>query len=129
MKFKRYQDARGHYKVGDVVWGCAYTCSGDKESKRFFQEPIKGQFTASNREVTNTAIMATAAQKGTYVEPRYFVPFKKNGIDLAWSKAVNFTARMYADTYAESVELYNDKIQEYIDWFENEVKEMKAQKI
>lgn len=129
MKFRSYREARNHYRVGDVVWACAYECAGNKESKRLFQEPVKGQLTASKKESANVAIIASAAQRGAYLEPQYFVPYKKNGVDLAWSKAVKFSSRMCADTYDESVELYNDKIQEYIDWFENEVKEMKAQKI
>ena len=44
-----------------------------------------------------------------------FIPYKKNGTDLAISKSVRVSARKYADTYDEAKAAYNKLVQDRID--------------
>lgn len=46
---------------------------------------------------------------------RYFVPYKKGTKVKRGSGSVRRDSRMYADTYEEAVEMYNDLVQRRID--------------
>lgn len=59
------------------------------------------------------------------IEPHYFVPFKKNGKDLAWSKVVSIYSRYFTADEEESKEFYNDLIQKQIAWYASEIDKLK----
>ena len=77
----------------------------------------------------NYRLPDTEAKNNEYISKgqtniRYFVPLKKNGVDLSWSKAVTIYARCYATTQQECIALYNRLIQDSIEWHEQEIKKL-----
>lgn len=111
MKIDTYLNLeRKGMKNGDTVWACAYKVTFNKEGLRYIQKPVKGVLTSSK----NKDMYLKHLEDGT-TDIRYFVPFKKDKKDLAWSKAVQVSARIYATTKEECIELYNEEIQYYID--------------
>ena len=60
-------------------------------------------------------------------EPRYFVPFKKNGKDLAWSRAVTIYARCFTESESECIEYFNNLIREQIQWHQSEIERLKSE--
>ena len=96
-----------------IIWSCNFEPTNAKEAAKYSCTPIKGMLTINDDLETERGDNPT--HDGFYTTPRYFVPFKKNAKgcdleDLAWSKAVNIRARVYADTEAECLETYNDLI-------------------
>ena len=114
-----FKDTINHFKLSDTAYACAYEYTHDKEGKCKHQKPVLGVFTAGNTEEKNAEYIA----KGR-TDVCYFVPFKKNGIDLAWSKAVTIYSRCYATTQQECIALYNRLIQDSIEWHEQEIKKL-----
>ena len=107
MKYD-YRNIRKKDNLHKIVWACAYEHTSSKNEKYLYCKPTKGMLTAlSFSDKTET--------HSTNSYPLYFVPFRKNAKDLtlenlAWSKAVNLSARCYADTEAESIEQYNELV-------------------
>lgn len=100
-----------------IIWSCNFEPTNAKESAKYSCTPIKGMLTINDDLKSEQSDNPT--HDGYYTTPRYFVPFKKtasgcNLEDLAWSKAVNIRARIYADTEAECIEAYNDCIMQNI---------------
>lgn len=125
MKETDWTKVRKSFKVGDVVWACAFERTNNTKSMLCFQQPILGMFT--NRRVLESEI--DTRTKYTNLDIRYFVPFKKNckayTLDnLAWSKATNISARMYATTEKECKDLYNSLIDNVIAYHEQVIDEM-----
>lgn len=120
MTVVNYFDVDKYFKVGDTTYACAYEYTHDKNGKSKHQKPIRGMFTAGDTEAKNNEYIA----KGQ-TSIRYFVPFKKNGVDLAWSKAVSRYSRYYTSTLSECNELYNKLIQENINWHEREIEKLR----
>lgn len=120
MKVSGYE-VKKHFNVGDTVYACAYKYTRDKEQKVFHQKPIAGMLMAGKTEPKHNQRLAIG---GNVIE--YFVPFKKNSTELAWSKAVSVTARNYASTYTECVELYNSLIKNAIIWHINEIEKLRG---
>ena len=81
------------------VWGCAYGTNKDKKSMATSKKPVLG----------------IVKGKGWYC---YFYELKKDGT-LKESSRVNLISRYCADTYEESVEIYNElvmnKVQQLLD--------------
>lgn len=121
MKIRSYVEARKAFLPGDEVWACAYSYDGNKEGRLYFQEPVLGKITCRN---TESAEKRELQDTSTWHQPNYFVPYKKNGRDLAWSKAVSIGARCYAFSKEECIELYNELIQENINWHLNAIHEL-----
>ena len=100
-----------------IVWSCNFEPTHTKESAKYSCTPTKGMLTINDDLKTEQGDNPT--HDGFYTTPRYFIPFKKTAKgcdleDLAWSKAVNIRARVYADTEAECLEAYNDCIMQNI---------------
>lgn len=74
------------------IWGLAYDINNETEHRNFSCKPVQG-------EIVN----------------HMFYPYKKGTTERRLSGKVNYWARMYADTYDEAVELYNELVQERID--------------
>lgn len=115
MKYTRFDPYQ--MKNHRIIWSCNFEPTNAKESAKYSCTPIKGMLTINDDLKTESGNNPT--HNGFYTFPRYFVPFKKtakgcNLEDLAWSKAVNIRARIYADTEAECIEAYNDCIMQNI---------------
>lgn len=111
-----------YFKIGDIVFACAYKPTSDKESKHNYQKPIIGMLV-----LDSSLAKCKEREKKGYTEPRYFVPFKKNGKDLAWSKAVTIYARYFTDNEMESKAYYNKLIMEQIQWHQSEIEKLKEE--
>lgn len=109
-----------YFKVGDIVYACAYKPTSDKESRHNYQKPIRGILVLDNSEDK----CRIREEKG-YKRPRYFVPFKKNDKDLAWSKAVTVYSRYFTDNEKECKEYYNKLIRDQIQWHQKEIERLK----
>ena len=113
------------FKVGDIVWACAFERTNNTKSMLCFQQPILGMFTNQKTLLSEIDVRA----KYSYLDICYFVPFKKNCKaytlnNLAWSKATHISARMYATTEKECKELYNSLIDDVIAYHEKAIDEM-----
>ena len=118
MKYKNYMDVAKNFKAGDTVWACAFNYTHDKEGRSLHQEPVLGKFMLCSTQAKHDDKLKRYPD---YTYPEYFVPFKKNGVDLAWSKAVHMHSRCYATTEEECVDLYNNLIGNAIDWHRSEI--------
>lgn len=111
MKYSQFDPYQ--MKNHRIIWSCNFEPTNAKEAAKYSCTPIKGMLTINDDLETEQGNNPT--HNGFYTTPRYFVPFKKNAKgcdleDLAWSKAVNIRARVYAETEAECLETYNDLI-------------------
>lgn len=113
IKYDKIYNIHKAHNVGDIVWACGYQHASNKESKKYFAKPVRGMLTTTNYEMDeeNKPIYMDKTYCGKI---RYFVPFKKNGKGLAWSQAVSYSARCYADSEEECIELYNELIDDAI---------------
>lgn len=64
-----------------------------------------------------------------YWTPRYFVPYKKNGKELAFSKAVLVDSRWYADTEAQAIDGYNKLLEKEIEKLKQKISELEGEKL
>ena len=126
IKVRNYVDVNTNFKAGDIVWACAYTPTSNKEEKYCYCKPIKGRLMPYNREHLNDKLTDLETNPEKY-DIAYFIPFKKNGIGLAYSKAVSMFARCYANTKEACDELYKELITEQIDWHKAEIKKLEAE--
>ena len=83
--------------IGVPVWAFAYDIDNDTGYVHLRCLPTKGEIHKS----------------GYYTKD--FIPYKKNGSDLAKWKSVRIVARKYADTYDEAKDAYNKLVQDRID--------------
>ena len=79
--------------IESPLWAVAYDINDDTEYRRLSCAPIRGEIT----------------EKG------YFYPYKKETLNRRKTGRVGIQSRMYADTYEEAVELYNELVQKRID--------------
>lgn len=86
------------------IWACAYDVDNDTGRSRLKQLPAKGIIQKDGRHET-------------------FYLLKKDGTPRA--NGVNASARCYADTYEECVEIYNDLVNERIKLLQNLLQETK----
>lgn len=111
-----YEEVVKKFKPGDEIWACAYEFDCNKESKKYIQKPVKGVFTDSWCDDIDSE------------EPRFFTTIGKNGYPSR-SKKVGISARVYADTYEECVELYNSLVKSKINYFTERIEEVKKELI
>ena len=81
--------------------------------------PIKGMIMAGNTRERHNAVLKLS----NCPKPNYFVPFGTNK-RLSWSKAIHFQNYHYADTEQECIELYDDLIQNEINWHKAELQKL-----
>lgn len=107
-----YKDPYGQYyntysiselPLNKPIWGFAYSINDDTEDKRLICLPVQGEiFENINR---NYKIWSKYC----------FIPYKKGTNTKRKSGVVDFNSRMYADTYEEAVEMFNELVQQRID--------------
>lgn len=127
MKVIDWKNVNHEFKIGDVVWACAFERTIDANQNSLKQEPILGMFTHDK----NLSAEKTNQQSLTQKHIRYFVPFKKNCKaytleNLAWSKTVTHYSRKYTTTEKECIDLYNSLIDQEIEYHQNIIKEIKG---
>lgn len=101
MKYGRISidDALAFAKNQTVLYACAYKVNNENLSVNLMQQPIKG-------------VLIHDPSKNQY-ETQYiaFAPFDKRNQPRK-SGRVDYGARLYADTLEESIELFNEKVNE-----------------
>lgn len=98
-------------QAGDIVWACNFR--RNIGGFRYKTKPTKGMI------VDNPKCHLVALPDDKYIvsgQNRFFVPFQKSTAsesadNLAWSKAVTTSARLFAKTEQESIDLYNTLIE------------------
>ena len=105
-----YSDPYGQYyntysiselPLNKPVWGFAYSINDDTEDKRLICLPVQGEIHEN-----------TDCHKWS----KYcFSPYKKGTNTKRKSGVVDFNSRMYADTYEEAIEMFNELVQQRID--------------
>lgn len=106
-----YKDPYGQYyntysiselPLNKPIWGFAYSINDDTEDKRLICLPVQGEISENiNRDYK--------------IWSKYcFIPYKKGTNTKRKSGVVDFNSRMYADTYEEAVEMFNELVQQRI---------------
>ena len=89
--------------INKPVYGLAYDINDDTEHKRLSCKPVLGE------------IISTEGIKCKLWSQYVFIPYKNGTTEKRKSGYVDFQSRMYADTYTEAVEMYNELVKERID--------------
>lgn len=107
-------------KAGDTVWACAFEFNMKKSALGLSQEPVQGILSYTDCEASHELFAKNYGKPGNpYAKcPQYFIPTNSKGTGYLWSKSVNVTSRAYADTYEECSRLYEEMVQNWVDWFE-----------
>lgn len=108
-----------HVEVGQKVWACAFQLDKSKTQMRLVQEPVYGEIRGRIRPSTG--------EEGK--SPYYFIPYKRNSIDLAMSKKVSVYSRSYAETYEDCKEIYNSLVDENVNWLKERLSEIEEKRI
>ena len=93
------------------LYGFAYEINDDTKDCRLSCRPVLG----------------TIIERGINIY--YFAPYKKGTQELRKSGRVLFESRMYADTYKEAVEMYNELVQKRIEKLKEMIQEAEKDKI
>lgn len=105
-----YSDPYGQYyetysidelPLNKPVWGFAYSINDDTEDKRLICLPVQGEIHKNDNCHKWSDYCFSPYKKGTDIK-------RKSGV-------VDFNSRMYADTYEEAVEMFNELVQKRID--------------
>ena len=93
---KYYGNDRHNAPVGKPIWGLAYDINDDTEWHNLKCEPTLG-------EIIETGGLLK------------FIPYKKGTSELRRGSSVHLRSRVYADTYEEAIDMYNELVQKRID--------------
>lgn len=96
--------------VGKPIWAAAYEINDDTK-------------------VTNLRCLPTHGEITKYGGRYFFVPYKKGTTEKRSSGEVLYWARLYADTYEEAVDLYNEMIDTRIEKLQKMIEEARADKL
>lgn len=110
---KYYYSDQSKAPVGKPIWGLAYDINDDTERHDLKCEPVLG-------EIVNNGLRYNSLR---------FVPYKKGTKVKRGSGSVRRDSRMYADTYEEAVEMYNDLVQRRIDNLQRMIESAKSDMI
>lgn len=96
--------------VDTDVWAIAYTVDDESNRNRLRCEPTLGQI----------------KKRSEKYNAHDFVPYNKQRTGFRKSGHVDINARMYADTYEEAVELYNELVEARINKLQTMLNEAKS---
>lgn len=100
-------------KTGMKVWVCAYKCDDNRITMKLMQPPTYGMLRGFDWDYKNDV----TKEKGGH-SSFFFAPFKKGSeTEFIESESVASIYRVFADTYEECVELFNDMVRERANWF------------
>lgn len=117
-------EINGNFISGDIVYACAFSSSKDKNGNHYVKKPVRGMLTCGKTKAMDSFYV----ERGC-TEPSYFVPFKMNGKDLYWSKAVSVYFHYLSSTEEESKQFYNKLINDYIESLSCEIDRVKKELI
>lgn len=119
---------RSAFKHKDEIW--AFACQTGRNdlyantvSLNAFSEPVKGVLSSTRYEdcYDNKTIKSKTVE--------YFVPYKKRGEGLAWSKAVSIYSRHFTETEDAAVKYFNAAIDDAIKGCNTIIQQLEARKI
>ena len=120
MKIHDASQLSQHFKVGDILYGCAYTYGGQATmmgNVTMKQIPIQGMLSPCRYEKEYES-----NKNATYIN--YFIPLNRKGMP-AWQKAIKVYALSYATTEDECEEMYNSFIEANIQIHKAEIRKLK----
>ena len=110
MKYLDYYKEIRNIKPGSILWACAYDEDNNYEYTHLGQKPVKG---------------IVLSNEGEYKCKRWtdklFFRLNKEGKPIK-SSVVSLSARKYADTYEECVEIYNSLVNRRIEYLKSIIK-------
>lgn len=109
------------FRAGDDAWAFEFRLQANKARPYLFAAPFRGRFS----EFPSAAPPPGRAMTGA---PLYFVPYNKTG-KLAWSRAVTWSARIYADTEAEAAAGFDAALASAADWMRRKADEIDAKRV
>lgn len=117
-----------HIKSGTKIYACAYEYNTSKEGRLFYQKPIYGVLSYTNKKELKDTIDTSNK------ECRYFIPYKKNAKDLsysnlAFSQAVNTYSRFFFYNEEECIQKYNELIDDHIEWHLKQIEILKENRL
>lgn len=119
IRMKYYRDVvYGHNDIlpfNRPIWGLNYSINNETEYKDLICLPVLGEI------VDRTGKFRIWSSD--------FVPYKKGTSELRKSGMVSARSRIYADTYEEAVEMYNELVQKRIDNLYRMINEAEKDKI
>lgn len=92
-----------NFPVNKPIYGFAYDINDDTEHRRLSCKPVLGE------------IISTENIKCKLWSRYVFIPYKNGTTEKRKSGYVDFQSRMYADTYTEAVDMYNELVKTRID--------------
>lgn len=117
MKYIDYYKDIMNIKPNTILWACAYDEDNNYEYSHLRQEPIKG-IVVSNEGEYSVKLWSD----------KVFMRLVRNDKPVK-SSAVSLSARKYADTYEECVEIYNSLIDNRINHLKEAIKKSESDKI
>lgn len=100
--------------IGKPIYGLAYSVDDDDGRNRLRCEPVLGEVFSKHSDGC-----------GLF----YFAPYKKGTTQRCKSGVVSASSRMYADTYEEAIEMYNDLVQRRIEKLKAMITEAEEEKL
>lgn len=94
----------------------AFTEDGTRDGMALKQPPVRGRIVTGDK-----------VKDGTSRFELYFVPCRKSGDGLAFSRAIWMQSRCYADTEEEAKEAYNQKINDEIAWHQARIGDLRKE--
>lgn len=113
-------DFQTTFKPNDVVWACGFRETDNKNDILINCPPTKGKLMCAKTEQTHDFIVNNTPNP----KITFFVPFKKNKKELAWSKAVSIWSRSFATTEDDCRDLYKSLIDDAITNHQNRISEL-----
>lgn len=109
-----------------IVWAYAFELTHTKEGSYLSCKPTKGKVICGRTQAKHDSVINSGAERFSL---SYFVPFKKDGVNLSWSKAVELSSRKYAFTEEECNQLYNKSVDKAVNWLRSRADECEALKV
>lgn len=117
MKYIDYYKEIDKIEPNTILWACAYDKDNNCEYSHLNQKPVKG-IIIRNEGDNSVKLWAH----------KVFMKLGKNGNPVK-SSAVSLSARKYADTYEECVEIYNSLVDDRINHLKELIKDSENDKI
>lgn len=109
------------FRAGDDAWAFEFRLQANKTRPYLFAAPFRGRFAEFPSAVPPPGRAVTGA-------PLYFVPYNKTG-KLTWSRAVTWSARVYADTEAEASAGFDAALASAAGWMRRKADEIDAKRV
>lgn len=116
------------FKHGDEIW--AFACETGRTSfytatisLNAFSKPIRGMLSSTKYEDAYDSDYAKSKPVG------YFIPYKKRGEGLSWSKAVSIDSRQFAETESAAIHYFNAAIDDEIKGCNAMIQQLEERKV